>query len=135
MQWWLNAVTKHAKILGETPLLEWLTGGLGAVVFCVMLGMLIATGVNGADAPPDVRISVERVSPVRGGYVVEFEAENAGDATAADVEITAELSSGESASLHFDYLAPHSSRRGGVFFRSDPRASDLSLRAEGYSDP
>ncbi len=132
---WPSAVSKRSQSRGETPALEWLMGGLGAIVFCAVLGVLIASGLSGANAPPDVRISVERIAPVRDGYIVEFEAQNFGDVTAADVEIVGELAYGERSVAHFDYLPSQSVRRGGVFFRRDPRASDLSLRAEGYSDP
>lgn len=107
---------------------------LGALIFVAMLGVLVSAGLSGADAPPDVRTRVERMAPVSGGYVVEFIAENAGDKTAADIEIVAELGA-EEARARFDYLPPHSQRRGGVFFRSDPRAGYLTLRADGYADP
>lgn len=118
----------------DAPLLEWVTGVLGALVFVAMLGVLVSAGLSGADAPPDIRTRVERIAPVHGGYVVEFVAENAGDQTAGDIEIIAGLGS-EEARARFDYLPPHSLRRGGVFLRSDPRAGDLALRADGYADP
>jgi len=132
-QWWPNAVAKRASSL-DAPLLEWATGALGALVLAVMLGVLVNAGLSDADAPPDVRTRVERILPVTDGYVVELIAENAGDQTAADVEIIAKLGADE-ARARFDYLPPHSERRGGVFFRNDPRAGDLTLRADGYADP
>lgn len=128
-------MAKRSHAPGDTPPLEWLTGGLGVIIFGVMLAVLINSAINGANAPPDVRATVERISVVSGGYIVEFEALNSGDVTAADVTLAAELANGERSTAHFDYLPPHSARHGGVFFRSDPRAGHLSLRAEGYSDP
>jgi uncharacterized protein (TIGR02588 family) len=119
-------------------LIEWLVGGLGAIIFVGMLAVLIATGVNGADGPPSVRVTVERVQQIGGGYVVEFVARNAGEGTAAGVDIVGELTAGASVEerrAHFDYLPPHSARRGGVFFEGDPRQGELTLRAEGYNDP
>lgn len=118
----------------ETPALEWVVGVLGALVFCVVLAVLVMSGLRGADAPPDIEARVERVTPVRGGYVIEFVAENSGDRTAAGVEIVAELG-GETAGAQFDYLPPRSERRGGVFLQRDPRAGGLTLRAQGYADP
>lgn len=134
MSSWQSAVANRNGD-GETPLIEWLMGGLGAVVFCAMIAILVFAGLSGADGPPDVRARVQSITTTSDGYVVEFIAENAGASAAADVEIIAELADGESASARFDYLAPHSSRRGGVFFRSDPRVGRLTLRAEGYADP
>ena len=119
----------------DPPLIEWLIGGLGALLFSAIIAVLAASALGGGDAPPDVRLRVDAISVVRGGYLVEFTAENSGDRVAADVEIAAALTGGESARAHFDYLPPHASRRGGVFFRSDPRAGELTLSAQGYSDP
>jgi uncharacterized protein (TIGR02588 family) len=117
------------------PPLEWAAGILGALIFCAMIVVLVTNALSGADAPPNVRAHVEDITPVRDGYVVEFAAENAGDKTAADVAIIAELANGEHAEARLDFLPPHSVRRGGVFFQTDPRAGAMTLRAEGYADP
>jgi uncharacterized protein (TIGR02588 family) len=122
----------------DPPLLEWLVGGLGAVIFFGMLAVLIATGLGSADAPPSVQVNVERVAAVEGGYVLEFSARNESDVTAADIAVVAELRTGEDVQrreARFDYLPPRSERHGGFFFESDPRAGALTLRAEGYNEP
>jgi uncharacterized protein (TIGR02588 family) len=119
------------------PALEWITGGIGALIFCVLLAGLISTGMS-TDAPPSISVSTESVDAVENGYVLQFTARNDGDVTAADVEIAATLRTAGAAEVrraHFDYLPPHSERRGGVFFESDPRQGELALRAEGYNDP
>jgi len=122
-----------AKAIDQTPLLEWLVGGLGALIFCALIGVLVWNSGDGAQAPPDVRVDVERIQRTRAGYVLEFAAGNAGDVTAAQVEIVARLASGEERRARLDYLPPHSTRRGGFFFESDPRGAEI--RAEGYADP
>jgi len=121
-----------------TPLIEWIVGGLGALIFLGMVLALIASGLAGEESPPSIRIHVERVTPALGGYVMEFSARNESDATAADVSVIAELDSGgemQTREARFDYLPPRSERRGGFFFDSDPRAGALELRAEGYNKP
>lgn len=128
-------MTDQAK---AAPLLEWVTGAIGALIFCALLAVMIATGLSGADGPPSVRVTIERVQQVESGYVVEFIARNDGEGTAAAVDIVGELSTGEQAEerrAHVDYLPPHSERRGGVFFETDPRQGEFTLRAEGYNDP
>jgi uncharacterized protein (TIGR02588 family) len=123
---------------GEAPLLEWVVGGLGAIIFFGVLAVLFATGLSGEDAPPSIHVETERVAAVEGGYVLEFSARNNSDVTAADIAVVAELRSGadvQHREARFDYLPPHSERRGGFFFESDPRQGALTLRAEGYSEP
>lgn len=126
-------MSKRRVTKGDTPLLEWIVGALGAVIFAAILAVLISNGLGG-DAPPSVVARVERIVPVEGGYAVEISARNAGDTTAADVEIKAESGS-ETRTARFDYLPPHSERRGGVFFEHDPRGGELQLRAEGWQAP
>jgi uncharacterized protein (TIGR02588 family) len=126
------------KDKAATPLLEWLVGGLGAVIFFGMLAVLIASGLSAGEDPPAIRVQVERVSAAEAGYVLEFSARNESDITAADIAVIAELRSGdyvEEREAHFDYLPPRSERRGGFFFETDPRAGALELRAEGYNEP
>ena len=120
------------------PLLEWVAGGLGAVVFFGMLAMLLTTGLSSRDSPPSIHVDVEQVTAVEGGYVLEFTARNESDVTAADIAVVAELRAGEETQhreARFDYLPPRSERKGGFFFESDPRAGALELRADGYNEP
>jgi len=126
------------KRKGDAPLLEWFVGGLGAIIFAGMLAVLLTTGLAGEDAPPSIHVKTERVAAVEGGYVLEFSARNASDVTAADIAVVAELRGGgevQRREARFDYLPPHSARRGGFFFESDPRQGALVLRAEGYNEP
>lgn len=126
------------KRKSEAPLLEWLVGGLGAIIFFGMLAVLLATGLRPVDRPPSIHVEAERVAAVEGGYVLEFSARNDSDVTAADIAVAAELRSGaqtQHREARFDYLPPRSERRGGFFFESDPREGALALRAEGYSEP
>jgi uncharacterized protein (TIGR02588 family) len=122
----------------EAPLLEWAIGGLGAIIFFVMLTLLIASSVTSRDLPPSINVEVERVTAVEGGYVLEFTARNDSDVTAAEIAVVADLRAGEETQhreARFDYLPPRSERQGGFFFEGDPRAGALELRAEGYSEP
>ena len=60
-------------------------------------------------------------------------------ATAAAVQIEGELLDGErviaTSQVTLDYVPGNSERRGGLFFREDPEAHGLKVRALGYAEP
>jgi len=123
------------------PLLEWIAAGIGLVLTLGILTVIGREALSGeAERPPAVEVRAERVVPVAtGGFVVEVAATNRSAATAALVGIEGRLRSGDSAvetsSVTFDYVPGHATRRGGLFFREDPRAHSLELRALGYQAP
>lgn len=123
----------------DVPLLEWVVGGVGAAIFVGILAILISNAMSGAERAPSIRTQVTGIEPVAQGYVVRFTAVNDGDVTAAQVRLEATLETGagasESREMTFDYLPPHSERRGGFLFVADPRTGRLSIEADGYADP
>lgn len=119
---------------------EWVAAALGAAVVIAMVGCLTWYGFQGANGAPDV--TIVRNGPAvatSGGYRVEFTARNAGGATAGQLRIEGELSIGgrvaERSVMTMDYLPSHSERRGGLFFRQDPGAGELSIYPTGYEKP
>lgn len=122
------------------PLLEWIAAGIG---LALTLGVLAVIGfeaaVGDAESPPAVEVRVERVVPSPAGYVVEIAATNRSGATAAAVQIEGEIKSGgtsvETSTATFDYVPGRATRRGGLFFREDPRLHELEVRALGYQAP
>ena len=122
------------------PALEWIASAIGLVLTLAILGSIsweAATG-NGAE-PPAIEVTVERVTPVAAGYVVEVRARNRASATAAAVQIEGELDTGAAepvtSSATIDYVPGESDRRAGLFFTDDPRAHKLEVRALGYAKP
>lgn len=122
----------------DTPLLEWIAGGIGAVLFTLAMGVTLANGFS-EDEPPAISARVEPARPVGGRFRVEFEAVNSGDETAADVQFLAVLREGdaviETRGMSVDFLPPHSQKRAGVFFDSDPAGRTVSITAVGYQHP
>lgn len=122
-----------------TPLAEWVMGALGAFIFVSLVSVTTWCAVVGGDQPPIVSAQVSEITAANGVYIVEIEARNLGDTTAADAEIVAELHLGgeviETHSIMFDYVPRHSERRGGFVFARDPREGQIALRTEGYADP
>jgi uncharacterized protein (TIGR02588 family) len=124
----------------RTPLLEWIAGGIGAVLTLALLGFLgWEAWTTPGDAPPEVTVRLEEVMPAGDGFVARIAAVNGSPATAAAVEVEGTLSRGgeevERAQATLDYVPGHSETRGGLFFAEDPREGDLRLRALGYQAP
>jgi uncharacterized protein (TIGR02588 family) len=121
------------------PLLEWIVGGLGAVLVAGAIGFLLYHSQARDQTPPEFRLEAERVLDLQNAYLVQFRAFNEGTSAAAAVTIEGELVSpdgtAEVSEAVLDYLPPRSDRAGGLLFQSDPRAGELSLRAKGYAKP
>jgi uncharacterized protein (TIGR02588 family) len=121
------------------PLLEWIVGGLGALLVGAAIAYLAYNSLTRDRTPPDLRLEAERVLDLGDGYLVQFRAFNEGGSAAAQVTIEGELvapdGTAEVSEAVLDYVPPRSDREGGLLFESDPRAGELSLRARGYAKP
>lgn len=124
---------------GATPLAEWLVAALGLLLVLGALAFLGFRALRSGDAPPDVSVHPQDISKVQAGYRVQFRARNQGDTTAEGVVVEGTLSEGDKvierseATVHF--VPVRSEREGGLFFKKDPRAFRLELRALGYVKP
>ena len=124
---------------GETPILEWIAGGIGAVLFIAALGVLAAEGLA-PKSPPAIEGRVVETLAQTGGWLVMFEAENAGDQPAESVKFVLSLGgegkgAGERREVVIDFIGPRSTRRAGVFFTMDPAGRELSIEPQGYLEP
>jgi uncharacterized protein (TIGR02588 family) len=121
------------------PLLEWVIAAMGALLVAAAIAYLVHQALWRDETPPEVRLAVERVLPLQGGYVVEFRATNRGAQAAQELVVEGKLAGpggvAETAEATFDYLPPNSYREGGLFFTGDPRRGELHLRAKGYARP
>lgn len=125
---------------GETPLLEWISAGVGLLVTLAILGFIGWQAWSDAGAgPPAIIVRAEGSQPAGGGWVVEFVAENLSPTTAAAVEVEGVLRQGgrilATSRATLDHVPGLSERTGGLFFEQDPRAHELGLRALGYATP
>ena len=118
---------------------EWIVGIAGALLFLALLAYLGWLAANPDRRPPDVSVRAGAVQRVSNGWIVEFEARNSGGEVASQVRVTGELhlpgAEPEEQEAVLDYVPTNSTRRGGLFFRSDPRTGRLELRASGYAEP
>lgn len=118
---------------------EWLIAFVGFVLVVGVIVFLLYKAFLGSELPPDVKLQLESVEQVSNGYLVKFSALNRGSETLAGVLIEAELKRGEekteTSQTTINFLPAHSIRRGGFFFRSDPRQSNLQMHTLGYEEP
>ena len=135
-----KATTKaEASQPPSTPLLEWIAAGVGLALVLAVMALLIAESLIGDHSPPEIVARQVATSWTAAGYLVEIEVSNSGGTTAGQVAIEGELvapgAQAETAEAVFDYVPAHSTRKGGLYFKDDPRTGQLTLTAKGYIDP
>ncbi|PDT44703.1 TIGR02588 family protein [Sinorhizobium fredii] len=122
-----------------TSIIEWGVAGISCLTLLAVLGYLILDGLSGRNGTAQLIVLPVEVTATKGGYVVEFAAENHAGKSVAAVEIKGELRSGnevvEESSATLDYIPQQSERKGALIFRRDPKAYDLRLFASGYTEP
>lgn len=135
----LNKHAKHRKPQDATPLLEWILGALGAVLFIVGIGYLTLEGLRGNDRPAEVVFTVDEILPAGEGFLVRYTAHNRGTQTLAELHVKAEIIAGgtvmDESQSTLDFLPGHSSRVGGFYLREDPNRYRMEIRAQGYQEP
>ena len=122
------------------PLLEWIASGIGLVLTLGLLGLIGREAITGEpEEPPAIEVHARNVRPLPSGFLVEVVAVNRSGGTGAAVTIEGELRSGETSvetsDFTFEYVPGHAERRGGLFFKADPRKHQLEVRAMGYQQP
>ena len=126
----------------RTPLSEKVIGVVGIIFLLGIIVFLVYEAMQ-PSTPPAVTVAIERIVPAAGSYLVEIQATNAGESTAATVEVEGTLKASddpdaepiETSTTTFDYIPSQSTRRGGLFFREDPNQYILEVQAKGYIEP
>lgn len=118
---------------------EWVAAAVSTALVLAVVGYLLYDAVARPRTPPSIQVAADTVLRSGDLWLVEFRAANDGHETAAAVKIEGELmrgdSSVEASEAVLDYVPGRSVRHGGLFFRQDPRAYRLELRAHGYQEP
>lgn len=122
-----------------TPLLEWLLGGIGVVLFVGAIAFLVYEGSGAEDRPAGVEIRIDEVIVIDDAYLVRYRAHNLGTQTLVDLHISARVLDGqtelERVEAGIDYLPGRSWRRGGLYLREDPRKYRVDIGVGGYQEP
>ena len=130
---------KSSSSASDAPPIEWAVAIISTVLVLAMLAYTFYQGVSNSSRPPLITVQADSVIDTPGGYLVMFSATNAGDETAAAVQISGALMrdtlSVEESDATLDYVPSQAVRRGGIMFAQDPRMYRLELRATGFSQP
>ncbi len=128
-------MARRGKTVEETPALEWIAAGFGALVALLILGTIGWQGLTASNDPvPLLSASVEAITPAGDGHVVTVRVVNASSRTAAAVQVEGEIG-GEVSSATIAYVPGHGRASAGLLVAADPRTTPLMLRVTGYEHP
>lgn len=123
----------------DPPIWERAVGLLGFALICGVFTYLAWSAMTQERGPPRIVFEVLKISSLNPGFVVQIRVDNTGKETAAMLQVEGQLEQingrKEKAKATLDYVPPGSSREIGLFFDSDPRAGNLTLRALSYKKP
>ncbi len=125
----------------EAPFWEKAVGVVGLLLVLSVLGILLYEALQPQTAP-ELVAQVQSTVRQQGGYLVQINASNHGQATAAGVLIEGSLYAAgdsaqpvETAQTTLDYVPDQSERSGGLLFEHDPSQYELRLQVKGFADP
>jgi len=137
-----QAETSESGKEDGTSAWEWTAAAIGATILVAIIAALVYEGVTRMPgAHPDIVANDDPPVPLAtGAFLVPIEVENHGDVTGTNVAVRGALAAPdgtviEESTAQFDFIAQHSSARGGLYFTADPSQNRLILRVEGYADP
>lgn len=113
------------------PWLQWAMAALGAVVTAGVIAIVVHEAVQ-PPAPPVLSARLIEARPTPAGWIAEIQVDNAGDDTAAAVEVEGVLGD-QTAHAALDYVPGRGHARASLRFDDDPRAA--RLRVSGWSEP
>lgn len=121
-------------------LLEWVAGGIGALIVAGMMALMASEALTARpELPPVMHVEPVALSAVPGGFVLQVKVVNRSPRTAAAVAIEGALVGGgsevETSSATLTYVPGESERQAGLVFATDPRRHRLRLRVLGYEKP
>lgn len=123
----------------QRPAVEWIAGGIGLLITLGLIGFIGWQALQDPPGTPQIEIRVTSIAPQGDSHLVEITAFNRGNSTVAGLVVEGTLTlpgrPSEKSSTTFDYVPAHSQRRGGLYFRGNPREGDLEIHAKGYQRP
>lgn len=125
--------TTPRKEPSRPPVLEWITAGVGLLIVGTAFGLNLIQALDGSERPPDLNLRAGEARHTAAGWVIEVEASNDGDETAAAVQIEGRLGA-ETATAELDYVPAYGEAAVSLRFDRDPR-SGLELAVLGWSEP
>lgn len=124
----------------EKNWLEWLVFAASLILVLSTLGYLVYDAATFGEAPPNIEFQIGQPQLRSNRFVVPVSVTNRGDETAQGVHIEVTLESGgkeeENADFEIAFLPRHSTRKGWVTFKTDPRSVEqMQARVLGFEKP
>ncbi len=116
---------------------EWASLAGSAAVVLLLVGLIVAE-IPGSDRPAAPAVRVESVRHVAQAFHVDVTVENSGDQTAANVQVSAELSVGDdtlTGDQTIDFLSGGEQQRLTFVFLRDPASGELQVAVTGFAVP
>lgn len=121
-------------LTGPERILQIAMAAIGAILLVGAL-MVIVRGAVGPNNPAFVEVAERQRDVQSGRTIVEVEAINRGEATAASVVVVGQASADRTATATLDYVPGHSRRTATLTFAGDLGSAPVTLEAEGWIDP
>lgn len=118
----------------ETPALEWVAAGLGALIALIMLGTISWQALAGRDDPvPLLVVRVESVTAAGSDHVATVAVSNVSGRTAASVHLEGKTGE-QTSSAVIDYVPGNGEAKAALIF-ADPPPGPIAVRVTGYEHP
>ena len=117
---------------------EWVTFAISCVVLLVVAGLVVLDMAGSNDPPAPTATQSGPVRASGNHFFVPVEVVNDGDATAANVQVTAELVIGGqsySGDQTIDFLGGGAEAELAFAFDQDPTQGELDIRVSSYAVP
>lgn len=115
--------------------IEWVAGGISALVVLGMIGFFVQQAMGGGDSLPELAASVEAAEEEGGMTHLRYRVENSGGAAAVGVAVSLRLADGERRGVTIDEVPAHSAVTGGIHLPSGALGPDVEVTVDGYVDP
>jgi uncharacterized protein (TIGR02588 family) len=123
----------------KITLIEWIVSSTGTILFMFTLGFVLYNAVFGNGTPANINLRTLSVQQNGTDYLITIEAFNKGDASVEGLEVEVTLLDNgnevEKGVTTFDYVPGNSKRKGGIFFRNNPKEYKIELRPLGFEEP
>jgi uncharacterized protein (TIGR02588 family) len=117
---------------------EWIVFGVSALILVAIVGALVAIAFQGSGPARPAVDPPGAVTLVGDRFYVPVDVVNHGDAGAAQVQVQAELTTGDtttSADQVVDFLGRGETRRLTFVFDTDPADGELVVRVVSFAEP
>ncbi|SJZ48375.1 hypothetical protein [Consotaella salsifontis] len=116
--------------------LEWIVGGLSAVLVAAMVGAILFQAIMVADDRPELAAEILAMRRTEAGLLVDFKVVNRGDGTAAEVDVRGRVSGGgEDSHLMLDYVPARGEAKASFLFPKAGEDARITITPTGYSIP